>query len=131
MPDVPPGILSGTPTRYDGRMNTALLLLFVVLFLGGCQLSLPRQVVLVNPAETLQKAMPAPQVPLGRIDCDRDGLASYEELRAGFDVNHRAVTLAEFQTFDRDRDAHWNEREFQAFLQQGVSSWSVDEPCDR
>jgi hypothetical protein len=33
-------------------MNTLLLFIFVALFLGGCQLSLPRAAVFSNPADT-------------------------------------------------------------------------------
>lgn len=111
-------------------MNTLLLMMLVALCLGGCQLSLPRAVVLVDPAATLQKTMPAPQPPVGALDCDRDGLVSYEELQGGFEVNGRAVTRAEFDAVDGDHDAHWSEQEFGTFLHRSdVRSWSDQASC--
>jgi hypothetical protein len=111
-------------------MNTLLLVIFVALFLGGCQLSLPRTVVIANPAELMANAMPAPQAPVGSLDCDTDGLVSREELGRGFTVNGRAVTLAEFEAADGDRDARWNEQEFQTYLRGGhIRGWSVNDPC--
>ena len=96
---------------------------------GGCQLSLPRSVVVTDPL-AMAKAAFSPKRPVGRLDCDRDGLVSLDELQDGLDVNGHAVTANEFTRFDADADAHWSEAELQAYLNRlEVQSWSVREAC--
>jgi hypothetical protein len=110
-------------------MNTLLLLIVIALGLGGCQLSLPRAVVVADPL-AMAKAAIAPKPPLGRLDCDRDGLVSLDELQDGLDVNGHAVPASEFAHFDGNADAHWSEPEFQAYLnRREVTSWRVREAC--
>lgn len=109
----------------------ASLLVLVATALAGCG-SVPAMRVALGPAPTepVARVASADQPPLAMLDCDRDGLVSLDELRAGFTLQHRAVTGDEFAAADLSRDGKWNEAEFSRFLNhRAVRSWSVYQPC--
>ncbi len=109
----------------------ACLLVLAVTALAGCG-AVPgvRVAMAPEPTEAAARVARADQPPLALLDCDRDGLVSLDELRAGFKLQQRAVTDDEFTAADLSRDGKWNDAEFSRFLNhRAVRSWSVYRTC--
>jgi hypothetical protein len=109
----------------------ACFLASVLLALPGCGAVPAVRVALAPVAGAVAtRVAPPDEPPLAQIDCDGDGHVSLVELQAGFTLEHRAVSAAEFAAADLSKDGAWSASEFARFLNhRSVRSWAVTKPC--